>query len=78
MYKIEQFIVTSVFDCTEIVWICHDWAGINVRLFGSKETFANVGKEFSLFTLSHRGDMDWVAGYVVGAQFNFLHVSGYL
>ena len=33
-----------------------------------------LGKEFSLVTLSHRGDLDWVAGYVIGAQFNFLKV----
>ena len=25
-------------------------------------------------TLSHRGDLDWVAGYLVATQFNFIHV----
>ena len=33
-----------------------------------------IGKEFALMTLSHRGDVDWVTGYVVATQFNFLHV----
>lgn len=26
-------------------------------------------------TLSHRGDLDWVAGYLVATQFNFIHVG---
>ena len=55
--------------------MCEDWASINVRLFGHKETFEKMGKEFALMTLSHRGDLDWVAGYVVAARFNFIHVS---
>ena len=37
--------------------------------------YENIGKEFSLITLSHRGDVDWVAGLLVAAQFNFIHVS---
>ena len=60
---------------TEFAWIFHDWAGITIRLFGTEETYEKIGKEFSIFTLSHRGDLDWVAGYVVGAQFDFLYVS---
>lgn len=58
---------------TQFAWMCEDWASINVRLFGHKETFENLGKEFALMTLSHRGDLDWVAGYVVAARLNFIH-----
>lgn len=57
----------------QFAWICYDWAGMSVRLFGDEEAFDNFGKEFSLVTLSHRGDLDWVAGYLVASQFNFIH-----
>lgn len=59
----------------EFAWICHDWSGIQVRLFGSAEAYEKLGQEFALMTLSHRGDLDWVAGYLVSAQFDFIHVS---
>ena len=62
------------FYVSEFAWICEDWASINVRLFGEKEAFEKMGKEFALMTLSHRGDLDWVAGYAVATRFNFLHV----
>ena len=63
-----------VLSRAEFAWIFHDWAGIGVRLFGEEEVFEKIGNEFSLMTLSHRGDLDWVAGYLIAAQFNFIHV----
>ena len=65
----------SKYYVAEFVWISHDWAGIEVRLFGEAEVYEKLGREFSLLTLSHRGDLDWVAGYIVATQFNFIHVS---
>jgi lysophosphatidic acid acyltransferase/lysophosphatidylinositol acyltransferase len=59
----------------EIVWISTEWAGINITLFGDDEAYKNLGKESCLITLSHRGDLDWVAGYIMGVRFRFLHVS---
>lgn len=61
----------------EIVWISTEWAEVKVTLFGDDETYKNFGKESSLITLSHRGDLDWVAGYIMGVRFNFLHVSSH-
>ena len=55
-----------------------DWAGVKVTMFGDKDTYDHLGKECALWTLSHRGDLDWVIGYVVGVQYNFIHVCGYV
>ena len=59
----------------EIVWISTEWAGMKITLFGDDETYKDFGKDFCLITLSHRGDLDWVAGYIMGARYGFLHVS---
>ncbi len=48
---------------------------MNITLFGDDETYKNFGKESALITLSHRGDLDWVAGYIMGVRYNFIHVS---
>lgn len=58
---------------SQFAWICYDWSGIKVRMFGTAEAYEKLGKEFALMTLSHRGDLDWVAGYVVSTQFDFIH-----
>lgn len=58
-----------------MVWASVDWADLNIHLYGEKDVYDRFGKESCLVTLSHRGDLDWVAGYVVGANMNFLHVS---
>lgn len=65
----------AILSFAEFAWICYDWSGIKVRMFGTAEAYEKLGKEFALMTLSHRGDLDWVAGYVVSTQFDFIHVS---
>lgn len=55
-----------------------DWAGVTVTLFGDKDVYDHLGKECALWTLSHRGDLDWVIGFAVGVQYNFMHVRGYV
>ncbi len=61
--------------CTEIVWVCRDWATLDIVLYGEENTYAKFGKESGLIICSHRGDLDWVAGFIVGAYYKFLHVS---
>ena len=60
---------------TEMVWVSLDWANMEVYLYGEKGVYDLFGKEPCLVTLSHRGDLDWVGGYIVATHFNFLHVS---
>ena len=50
---------------------------MNVLMYGDEEAYKQFGRESCLITLSHRGDLDWVAGYTVGAHFKILHVSEY-
>ena len=52
-----------------------EWAKINITMFGDDEAYRKFGKEFSFVTLSHRGDLDWVAGLFVCLKFNCLHVG---
>ena len=51
---------------------------MRVHLFGEKEVYDKFGTESCLITLNHRGDLDWVAGFIIGAQYNFLHVSSFI
>ena len=60
---------------TEMVWLCTDWASLNIVFFGEASTYEKFGKESGLLICSHRGDLDWVGGFMVGAYYNFLHVS---
>lgn len=55
--------------------MCVDYADLRVHYFGTRETYDLMGKESQIITSSHRGDLDWVAGFVMGAQLGFLHVS---
>ena len=48
---------------------------MKVHMFGEEGVYDKFGKESCLMTLSHRGDLDWVAGLLAGAHYNFLHVS---
>lgn len=57
-----------------MVWCCVDWADVSITLFGTKETFAEFGKERCLVTLSHRGDFDWLIGYVLADYYGFIQV----
>lgn len=59
----------------EIVWVCTDYADLRVHVFSSDEAMERFGKESQIVTSSHRGDLDWIAGFVLGANTRFLHVS---
>lgn len=47
---------------------------MRIHAFGEDDTYKNFGKESMIVTSSHRGDLDWVAGFVLGARYGFLHV----
>jgi len=60
-----------------MVWLCRDWATVDVVCFGEPNVFDKFGVESSLITCSHRGDLDWVVGIMMGAYYNFMHVSSH-
>ncbi|XP_019851690.1 PREDICTED: 1-acyl-sn-glycerol-3-phosphate acyltransferase delta-like [Amphimedon queenslandica] len=57
----------------EMVWVCIDWADVQVTLFGEERIYdQEIHKQFNLMTLSHRGDFDWLIGLVFCYYSNFL------
>ena len=52
-----------------------DYADLRVHIFGTKKAYEKLGNEFHFITSSHRGDLDWVAGFVLAANYGCLHVS---
>ena len=62
----------------EIVWICTDYGELKVHMFCDKTCYEKFGRESCILTSSHRGDLDWVAGFVLGAHFGFLEVREFL
>lgn len=58
----------------EMIWASVDWADTRVTLFGDDEAYRTLGKEYSLITLSHRGEFDWLIGYIVATGHGFLQV----
>ena len=58
-----------------MIWVCIDWADVQVTLFGEEGIFdQEIHKQFCLMTLSHRGDFDWLVGLVFCYYRNFLQV----
>ena len=57
------------------MWVCRDWATLDIVLYGEDSAYEKFGKESGLMICSHRGDLDWVAGFVVGAYYKCLQVS---
>ena len=57
-----------------MVWLCTDYADLRVHIFGDEEAYKMIGNEFNMIISSHRGDLDWMAGLILGAHYGFLHV----
>ena len=58
----------------EMIWTSIDWADIQITLYGDDEVYHMFGKESCLISLSHRGEFDWMIGFIVSASFGFLEV----
>ena len=74
MFYVAGCVITTSHYIAEVVWLCRDWATVDVVFFGEDKVYEKLGKESGVFTCSHRGDLDWVAGFIVGAYYKFLHV----
>ncbi len=60
-----------------IPWALESWAEYDIRVFAKEglfETFAN--QEHALCILNHRGDLDWMIGWVFIERSGMLGVSG--
>ena len=52
-----------------------DYADLQVHIFAEQDVVECFGKESQIITSSHRGNLDWISGFVLGVRYQFLHVS---
>ncbi|PON59039.1 Phospholipid/glycerol acyltransferase [Parasponia andersonii] len=64
--KINKLIVELL--CLELIWLIDWWAAIKVELHTDSETFQLMGKEHALVISNHRGDIDWLVGWVLAQR----------
>ena len=48
-----------------IPWTLESWAEYDIRAFGSDYDVGHANKEHALVTMNHRGDLDWMIGWVI-------------
>ena len=57
-------------------WALESWAEYDIRVFGDDEVIVKyANKEHALVVLNHRGDLDWMIGWVVLNRLGLLGVS---
>lgn len=62
--------------CVVLPWALESWAGYDIRVFGEEPIlFKYTNKEHALVTLNHRGDLDWMIGWVISDRMGVLGVS---
>ncbi|RLM99066.1 1-acyl-sn-glycerol-3-phosphate acyltransferase PLS1 [Panicum miliaceum] len=50
------------------VWLLDWWAGVKVQLHADPETCQLMGKEHALVISNHRGDIDWLIGWILAQR----------
>uniref|UniRef100_K3ZEU9 1-acylglycerol-3-phosphate O-acyltransferase n=1 Tax=Setaria italica TaxID=4555 RepID=K3ZEU9_SETIT len=50
------------------VWLLDWWAGVKVKLHADPETHQLMGKEHALVISNHRGDIDWLIGWILAQR----------
>ncbi|KAF2583577.1 hypothetical protein F2Q68_00006751 [Brassica cretica] len=65
--KVYRRINTSVVKLLwlQLIWLVDWWAFIKINLYADAETLELLGKEHALVLSNHRGDMDWLVGWVM-------------
>lgn len=76
MIKLSNF--DGLVASAEMIWVCRDWASLDIVMYAEASACDLLGKESQLFVCSHRGDLDWIAVMIVGTYHNFLRVNLYL
>lgn len=58
-------------------WTLESWANYDIRVYGEEvvEGLPYVNKEHALVVLNHRGDLDWMIGWVIIDRLGMLGVS---
>ena len=64
--------------CTHTVlpWVLESWAEYDIQVFGIEaDILGYTNKEHALCLLNHRGDLDWMIGWVISDRLGVLGVS---
>lgn len=65
---------------TVLPWTLESWAEYDIRVYADPthdldEYFRVIDKEHALVVLNHRGDLDWMIGWVIIDRMGMLGVS---
>ena len=60
---------------TELTFLAEWWSGLNIKLYGTKEDMAMLGKESAICFCNHRSDVDWLIGYTLADRVGVLAVG---
>eukprot|EP00794_Sanderia_malayensis_P000345 gene345-978_t len=64
-----------IFIVSELSFIGEWWANIDIKYYGDAEVFKEIGKESVLTIPNHRGDLDWLIGYILCERAGYLGAS---
>ena len=74
---IHTFQCTSYTSHTVLPWTLESWAEYDIRIFVEDRKARDfVNTEHALVVLNHRGDLDWMIGWVLIDRLGMLGVSG--
>lgn len=67
----------------QLTFLAEWWSGLNIKLYGTKEDMAMLGKESAICFCNHRSDVDWLIGYTLADRVGVLatckcYMKGYL
>ncbi|KAL0715406.1 hypothetical protein Bca4012_064728 [Brassica carinata] len=52
----------------QLIWLVDWWACIKINFYADAETLELLGKEHALVLCNHRGDIDWLIGWVMAQR----------
>ena len=58
----------------ELTFVAEWWANVDIKFYGDAEDYKKIGKESALVVPNHRGDIDWLTGYIIGERGGYLGV----
>lgn len=65
-----------VYSCAVLPWTLENWAEYDIRVFADTSSILPyVNTEHVLVVLNHRGDLDWMIGWVLIDRMGMLGVS---
>ena len=69
-------VLTRILHAAAVIpWTLESWAEYDIRIFGHDDEVGRYGnKEHALVLINHRGDLDWMVGWVLIDRLGMLGV----